>query len=226
VKQLCHDSRVEYIATGKNKGYGGGNNIALKKVINTTKYHLVVNPDIYFPSGTLEQLFTFMEDNTSIGLVMPCIMNLDGSIQYLCKLLPTPLDLFCRRFVPSSSWKEKRNAAYELRLTDYNEIMDVSFLSGCFMFLRAEVLKKVGLFDERFFMYMEDVDFTRRIHQHYRTVFYPHVCVYHENHKGSYYSQRLLWHHIRSVIKYFNKWGWIRDKERTRMNKAVLKKRV
>lgn len=222
VKKFCNDPRIQYIASGRNIGYGAGNNIAIKKAMNNTKYHLVVNPDICFPVGTLERLFSFMEENSNIGLVMPSIINLDGTLQYLCKLLPSPIDLFCRRFIPVSNLKDKRNYNYELRYTNYNKIMDVSCLSGCFMFIRADVFKKVGLFDERYFMYMEDVDLTRRIHKYYRTVFYPYSYVYHENKKGSYYSYKLLFHHIMAVIKYFNKWGWLIDKERKKINKKII----
>lgn len=222
IKAFCQDSRIEYIFTGKNIGYGAGNNIALQRVINSSKYHLVLNPDVYFPSYTLEKLYTFMEKNSNVGLVMPTIFNMDGTVQYLCKLLPNPFDLFLRRFFPMAILKNKRNKRFELRFTNYNNIMDISFLSGCFMFLRTEVFNQVGIFDERFFMYMEDLDFCRRIQKFYRTVYYPSVYVYHQNGKGSYQNGRLLKHHILSAIRYFNKWGWFFDKERKRINKKTL----
>ena len=100
--------------------------------------------------------------------------------------------------------------------------MNVPYLSGCFMLLRSEALKKVGLFDERFFMYPEDIDLTRRIREHYRTIFYPHVSVIHNHAQGSYKSKKLLWIHIINLIKYFNKWGWFCDKKRQLINKETL----
>lgn len=77
-------------------------------------------------------------------------------------------------------------------------------------------------FDQRLFMYMEDVDLCRRIHKYFRTVFYPDAQVYHQNGQGSYKNLLLLKHHIFSAIKYFNKWGWFVDEERKSINRKIL----
>jgi len=219
LKELAKlNHNIEYIYTGKNLGYGKAHNIALRKSIQSqVKYHIVMNPDVYFEEGVIEKLYKFMEQNPEVGLVMPKVLNPDGSLQYLCKHLPTPMDLIGRRFFnwgPFRKYMERRNYIYEMRYTGYKEIMDVPFLSGSFMFLKVEVLKKVGLFDERFFLYCDDLDLSRRIHRVSRTVFYPHCEIYHEWGRGSYKSFKLLLYHIRDAIKYFNKWGWIRDPER------------
>lgn len=220
------DRRIEYIFTGKNLGYGKAHNIALRRSLEEgIKYHLILNPDIYFERSALEELYYFMEENPDVGLVMPKILFPDGSLQYLCKLLPSPFDLIGRRFLNWGFFKrfiEKRNNLYELRFTGYSRIMDVPFLSGCFMFIRTEILKKIGLFDERFFIYCDDLDLSRRIHKISRTVYYPYCHVFHEWRKGSYKSYKLLWYHIKDSIKYFNKWGWFRDPERSRINKEIL----
>jgi len=153
---------------------------------------------------------------------MPKVLYPDGSLQYLCKLLPRPYELLIRRF---SLWRrriEKVNSKFELRFTGYDDIMEVPYLSGCFMFMRTDALREVGLFDERFFMYFEDTDLSRRIHKHYRTVYYPHVTIYHDYEKGSYKDKRLLWAHTRSAIRYFNKWGWCLDKERRMVNRRTM----
>jgi len=222
------DKRIVYIFNNSNLGFGKAHNIALKKSIEKNiPYHLVLNPDVYFEKGVLEELYNFMEANKDVGLVMSKVLYPDGNIQYLCKLLPTPLDLFGRRFLNFGPFKkivEKRNEVYELRFTGYDKIMEVPYLSGCFMFIRTEVLKKVGLFDERFFMYLEDTDLSRRIHRVAKTIYYPYVHVYHEHGKGSYKSLKLLYYHIKSAIKYFNKYGWFFDEEREEINKRILKK--
>jgi len=222
------DKRIVYIFNNSNLGFGKAHNIALKKSIEKNiPYHLVLNPDVYFEKGVLEELYNFMEANKDVGLAMPKVLYPDGNIQYLCKLLPTPLDLFGRRFLNFGPFKkivEKRNEVYELRFTGYDKLMEVPYLSGCFMFIRTEVLKKVGLFDERFFMYLEDTDLSRRIHRIAKTVYYPYVHIYHEYGKGSYKSLKLLYYHIKSAIKYFNKYGWFFDKEREEINKKILNK--
>ena len=222
------NKKIKYIFNNKNLGFAKAHNIALKESIKEgIPYHLVLNPDIYFEKGVLEELYNFMEKNSDVGLVMPKVLYSDGKIQYLCKLLPTPIDLFGRRFLnkgPFKKYIEKRNEIYELRFTGYNKIMEVPYLSGCFMFIRTEVLKKVGLFDERFFMYLEDTDLSRRIHRMAKTIFYPYVHIYHEHQKGSYKNLKLLKIHIESAIKYFNKWGWFNDPERERINRKTLEK--
>ena len=71
--------------------------------------------------------------------------------------------------------------------------------------------------------YGEDFDLTRRIHRHYKTLFFPMVNVYHKFSRGSYHSLRLFMVHMASMVKYFNKWGWIYDAERRKFNRQILK---
>jgi cellulose synthase/poly-beta-1,6-N-acetylglucosamine synthase-like glycosyltransferase len=87
--------------------------------------------------------------------------------------------------------------------------MDVPYLSGCFMLFRVEALRKVGLFDERFFMSPEDIDISRRMDAEFRTVFFPGATIVHDHARESYKSMRSMWIHAENLIRYFNKWGWI-----------------
>lgn len=214
---------VNYLHTGKNLGYGSAHNIAIRQTIEQNiPYHLVINPDISFEFPILKEIEDFMNNNSKIGHLMPKVYYPNGEMQYLCKLIPTPFDLIFRRFLPTS-WTQKRTDKFEMRASGYNKIMDVPYLSGCFMFLRTSALKEVGLFDERFFMYPEDIDLTRRIHRKYRTVFYPEVSIVHHHAQSSYLNFRMLWVHTFNMIKYFNKWGWFFDNERMETNKETLK---
>ena len=207
----------------ENKGYGGGHNVALRKAMEEgSHYHLVVNPDVWFGADVIPALWRLMEDDDSIAQVMPKVLFLNGSVQCLAKLLPTPLDLFSRFFLPGKLIA-RRNNRFELRHSGYDKEMNVPFLSGCFMFFRMSALKSEGLFDERFFMYMEDVDITRRLHAKYKTMFFPSVSIYHRFSRLSYHKWKLSVAHMISVVKYFNKWGWIYDRGRRRFNKRLLK---
>jgi GT2 family glycosyltransferase len=219
------DNRIKYIFNNANLGYGKAHNIAMRKSIeNNTSYHIVLNPDIYFENDVIEKLYNYMEENQEIGNIIPQVLYPDGEIQYLTKLLPTPIDLIFRRFIPLKSWKDKRNKKFELKFTGYKDINNIPSLSGCFMFLRADTLKDVGLFDENIFMYLEDTDLNRRIHSKYKTIFYPKVHILHEYAKESYVNKKLLVYHIKSAIYYFNKWGWFFDKERAEINNRCLEK--
>lgn len=216
------DLPVNYVFTGKNLGYGAAHNNAMRHAIEQdTPYHLVINPDISFNSDILDIIVQFMNNNSTIGQLMPKVFYPNGDLQYLCKLLPTPFDLIFRRFLPKN-WTKECTAKFELRASGYDKLLDVPYLSGCFMFLRTEALKEVGIFDERFFMYPEDIDLTRRIHTKYRTVFYPEVSIVHHHAQSSYLNLKMLFIHVTNMVKYFNKWGWIFDKERKIINKKIL----
>ncbi|MCX6252916.1 MAG: glycosyltransferase [Bacteroidia bacterium] len=220
---LIKSEKIVYINTGKNIGYGAGHNIAISVSIQeNTEYHIVINPDIYFQTGTLDRIIEYMRSKEDVGLLMPMVLFPNGEIQYLCKLLPTPADWIFRRFLPFKNYINRRNDKFELRFTGYNTIMNVPYLSGCFMAFRTKILKEIGLFDENIFMYGEDTDITRRIRKKYKTIFFPDISVYHEHQKESYKNFRLLKIHIKAAICYFNKWGWFFDKERREINRKVL----
>lgn len=215
-------SKIVYIYSD-NLGFGHGHNIAIRKALEkNSDYHVVINPDISWEGEVIESLAKYMDTHPECGLVMPKVLYPNGDLQYLCKLLPTPMNLFGRRFLPFKSIQAKMDEKFELHFTGYDKEMEVPSLSGCFMFMRVNVLRKVGGFDERFFMYAEDLDLCRRIGEVSKTMYYPGVSIYHAYGKGSYKNKKLLKYHICSVIKYFNKWGWIFDKKRKQINKACL----
>jgi GT2 family glycosyltransferase len=220
------DSRIKYYFNNKNIGFGAGHNIALREALREKiPYHIILNPDVYFEKEVVEKLFSFMENNNQVGLLMPKVLYPDGRLQPLCKLLPSPITLFSRRFLKfNSNLVKNMNHWYEMHFTGYNTVMDVPFLSGCFMFLRMKTIEEVGLFDEKIFLYTEDTDLTRRIHKHYRTVFYPEATIYHHNQRASYKNMVIMMHHIFSAIRYFNKWGWFNDNERDSINQRILLK--
>lgn len=224
--EIAKFKRVEYIFNNKNLGFGRAHNHIIRTVIGQSDYHLIFNPDIIFEPAILEKIVLFMEAHKDIGLVMPKIYNFDSSIQHVCKLLPTPFDLIIRRLNSDFLYTIFKSCLqrYELINSGYNTIIDVPHLSGSFMFIRNRVLKEVGGFDERFFMYLEDVDLSRRINKKYRNVYYPEVFAYHQHGKHSYSKLDALLHHIRSAVKYFNKWGWFFDNEREEINRITLQK--
>lgn len=214
--------RVEYIES-KNIGYGAAHNIAIRKAIEFgSKYHLVLNSDVYFEPNVLNHLIAYMEERNGVAMVQPNIIYPDGSLQYTCRLLPTPANLIFRRFLPKKM-VESMNYKYLLKMFDHKSELNVPYHQGSFLFFRTSCFSKVGLFDERFFMYPEDIDITRRMHREYRTMFWPGVTVVHAHRAASYKSKKMLFIHIWNMVKYFNKWGWIIDRERKEWNQKLLK---
>lgn len=225
LKDICPE-RIDYIHSGKNLGFGAGHNLAVRSLRETAPYHLILNPDITFEAGTLERLYGFMQEHHDVGCVIPRVYYPDGSPQYVCRLLPSPLD-FAVRWLSSvvrifCRYEAKRNELYELRCSGYSKQMSVPFISGCFMFMRTRAFVEAGMFDERYFLYVEDVDLSRRVHQRYRTIFYPDAKAVHVCGRAAHRSFTAFCHFVRSAIKYFNKWGWFCDRERRLVNNRVL----
>jgi len=222
LKELYPD-RIEYIFNPSNPGFGAAHNIALKKAVLESPYHLLLNPDIYFNKGVNKSILDYMNKNEEVGLLMPKIVYPDGSTQYVAKLLPTPVDFFVRRMIPIKSVKEKINNRFELRESGYNKIMEVPFLSGCYLVVRTEALKTSGFFDENYFMFCEDIDFCRNIiNSGYKSIFFPEQEVVHAHVVKSFKSKKILKIYTKSMLYYFNKWGWFFDKERRRLNSKTL----
>lgn len=211
-KKLC------YMAMDTNMGYGRAHNVALREsAYHKTEFHLVMNSDIRVKAEDIDAMHDFMLMNPQVGQLMPKVLNPDGTQQYLAKRLPSPLDVFGRRFLPKR-WIEKRNARFELRDLDLTRPVNAPYLSGCFMMLRTKAAVEAGLFDERYFMYPEDIDLTRTIHRNYLTLYYPEWSIVHAHARDSYKDKHMLRIHIQNLCLYFNKWGWLFDKERQMFN--------
>ncbi|KMZ11265.1 Glycosyl transferase, family 2 [Candidatus Burkholderia humilis] len=193
-----------------NVGYGRGHNFAIERT--NARYHLILNPDIELDADALVCAIAFMDTHPEVGAVTPFILDDDGSQQFLCRRYPTVFDLFARGFLPSALRKPftKRLDHYELRdaIDDQNVFWDPPIVSGCFMLYRTDVLKKLGGFDPRYFLYFEDYDLSLRTHDIARVAYVPSVRVLH--HGGD--AARKGFTHIKlfatSAFRFFNRFGW------------------
>ncbi len=199
--------RVITIATRRNLGYGRGNNLAIRDSIRKHRYHVVCNPDITLGPHLLRDLCDLLERRPEVGLCGPRVVDPKGRLQYLCKRLPSIADLAVRRFTPES-WFRQRRLYYEMRDHSYDHEMEPAFVSGCFMFFRSSILERLDGFDERFFLYLEDLDLSRRARQLAHNIYFPGNHVVHVHHRGAHKSMRLLMYFGVSMLRYFHKWGW------------------
>ncbi len=223
LKNITEDIRVEYVFNPSNPGFGSAHNIAIKKAFEiNSKYHLVLNPDVYFDDNVLDILIEYMDDEPNVGMIMPQILNEDGSIQNLPKLLPSPLSVFLRKIKKPDKIYKKFIDQYELRMVPSDKVYNTPILSGCFTIFRNKALKEVGLYDDRYFMYFEDWDLSRRMHCYYKTIYFPKVAIIHKYESGANKSKKLFFVFLKSALVYFNKWGWFFDRDRKRMNKTTL----
>lgn len=210
LRDVVESSGARYIHDPSNPGFGASHNRAFRE-LPESEFHLVVNPDIYFPPESLLRLLAFLRKETSAGLVSPRILYPSGEPQYLCKREPSFLVLFARRFLPKrlEFLIRSRMDRYEMRDTGYDKVMDVPYASGCFMLFRRATYERIDGFDPRFFLYMEDADISFRVARGgFRVLFCPEAHVFHHWGRGSHRSWRLTLASIRSSFYFFSKHGW------------------
>lgn len=213
---------IHYIFVGKNIGFGAGHNIAMRESIkDQINYHLVINYDVKIEAHVIDRLIAKMEEDKTIGIIMPKVLNEDKSVQLSPKLLPTPIYVLFSAFKPFRRLFRKIYEEYTMK-----NFLDIScnlpIITGCFSLFRVSVLSEIGLYDEQFFMYFEDDDISRRIHCKYKTIYLPEVIIEHSHQRGAAKDPKLFVIFGTSAIRYFNKYGWIFDKERHRINKNIL----
>jgi GT2 family glycosyltransferase len=224
LKQYLVDPRIIYIFSGKNIGFGAAHNIAIKESFKLNgQFHFILNPDISFDSNIIDNLVCYIQLENNIGMIMPKILNLDGTTQHLPKLLPSPISIILRKIPLSASFKKLFLDRYELRNINNETPLNVPVLSGCFTLLNLNILSKVGLYDEKYFMYFEDWDLSRRVHKVSKTIYYPLFNIYHVYESGANKNIKLFFIFIESAFYYFTKWGWFIDKERKDFNNEVFK---
>lgn len=194
-----------------NVGYGRGHNLAIEQA--TSQFHLILNPDIDMDAQVLVAACEFFGAHADVGLLAPRIDDAAGGEQYLCRRYPTLLVLLARGFWPSilrRSVFAKHLAQYEMRdvIDGTSVIWDPPIVSGCFMLFRTNVLKRLGGFDPRYFLYFEDYDLSLRTHEVARVAYVPTLRVVH--HGGG--AARKGISHIRmfavSAFNFFNRFGW------------------
>ena len=191
---------VNIINAGENRGFGAGHN----KMLGTDSvYHAIVNPDITFEGDVLAGLCAYLDGNPDTALVTPQILNPDGTVQHLPKRRPTKRYMILGRL--SRYIKVFRGVRDEYTRANENitEPTEIEFCSGCFMLMRTELFNKIGGFDEKYFMYMEDSDLSDRIRQYGKIIYNPEFSVTHNWDGGSSKSLKLLKYHLKSMRMYF-----------------------
>lgn len=154
---------VKVIASNHNLGFACGNNLALRSI--KSQYALLLNPDTILTTDVLQRSVDFMEANPKCGGLGVCMLNVDGTKAMESRRgLPTPLTSFykmiglCKRFP-----KHKSFGRYYLGCLPWDKPASIEVISGAYCMLRKEALDKVGLLDEDFFMYGEDIDLSYRL---------------------------------------------------------------
>lgn len=169
-----------------NNGFAAGNNVALKQL--TSPYAMLLNSDMEFTEHTdLDVLINYMDAHHEVGVITPRVEFTDGKIDPACHRGEPTLWASATYFAKLETLfpRSKRFGQYHQFYKDMNSIHTIDACSGAAMMVRTSAVEKVGLLDERFFMYAEDLDWCKRFREaDYAIVYHPGVKVIHHKYKS------------------------------------------
>lgn len=198
-----YNDKVEFIASKTNNGFAAGNNQALKIV--DSKYVLLLNSDTIVWKNTLEDIYNYMDNNPDVGACGCQVLLEDNSLDKACKrTFPNVKNSFFRLFhIPTNSKEDN----YNLDDLDDDGIYEIDCLTGAFIFTRKEVLDDIGLLDESFFMYGEDIDFCYRIKDaNWKIIYYGKDKITHFKGASSKKQRpKLIYEFYRAMYIYYKK---------------------
>lgn len=198
-------------------------NVGFKRLFNTSlleakgEYLFAINSDVLLTESAVGDLLSYLEVHPEIGILGPRQLHFNGSFQQTAFRFYRPLTIVYRRTpLGKTSFGKKHIDWFTMSDVDFTAPTQVDWVIGSAMFVKRDVaLERVGLMDENFFMYMEDVDWCRRFwEQGLQVVYHPGITIYHYHAKGSakggflksLLSNKLTWYHINSARKYFWKY--------------------
>ena len=182
-KFLTHikQENVKCILNRRNRGFGAACNQIVK--LQNSSYTLFLNPDVEISKNAIYKLINFLKNNEKVGIVTGKLLFPDGSLQLSCRKFPTILrvlfgrESFLRRTFPNNIISKE----YLMSELDYNKIQFPDWVRGAVMLFRTEFFKKIGGFDERFFLFFEDTDICLRLRERgYKTAYLPEAVFYHK----------------------------------------------
>jgi hypothetical protein len=197
------NDKVKFIASKENNGFAAGNNQALRQA--TGRYQLLLNSDTIVWENTLENIYDYMEKHDDVGACGCRVLLENGELDKACKRsFPNVKNSFIRLFhIPAKSKDDNYN------LTDLpdDEVYEIDCLTGAFMFIRKDALDRVGLLDETFFMYGEDIDLCYRIKQGgWQIVYYGKSKITHlKGASSKKQKSKLIYEFYRAMYIYYKK---------------------
>jgi GT2 family glycosyltransferase len=196
-------NRVNFIPSKENNGFAAGNNQALR--IAEGRYQLLLNSDTIVWENTLEDIYNYMESHTDVGACGCRVLLENGGLDKACKRsFPNVKNSFFRLFhIPTKSKDDNYNL---IDLPD-DEIYEIDCLTGAFMFIKKDALDEIGLLDETFFMYGEDIDLCYRIKQAgWKIIYYGESKITHlKGASSKKQKSKLIYEFYRAMYIYYKK---------------------
>lgn len=209
--------QAKLIASDENLGYPKGNNIGLKHLgyrgvgdvdSEAPRYALLLNPDTEVPPDALFRIVQFMDSRPDVGVAGPKLILIDGSLDKACRRgFPTPAVSFYHYAGLAKLFpKSERFGRYNMTFADPDEELEVDSVVGAYMQVRKEVIEQVGLLDETFFMYGEDLDWAYRAKEAgWKVWYYPDVHVKHVKRAASRKSAKAQFEFWRAMLIFYRK---------------------
>jgi len=208
IKEFDHPE-IEYVFNNRNIGFAAGHNIIIDKIKSNSNYHLILNPDVEFKPKVILNLIDQLEKDNTVAMIAPRVVFPNGEHQYSCRRYPKVFELIGRRlplldFLFSALIKKGKYLD-----KDISKPFHADYLTGCFQLFKTEDFVKINGFDERYFLYMEDVDICKKIEEIGKNkLYWPKEQITHVLKKESSKKVKLFFTHFISSIKYFKKWGF------------------
>ncbi|MBI1258307.1 MAG: glycosyltransferase [Chloroflexi bacterium] len=208
--------QAQLIVSETNNGYSAGNNLGLRalgyqdkgKSPDAPRYALLLNPDTEVPPEGLRDMIAFMDAQPKVGVAGPKLILMDGSLDKACRRsFPTPLiSLYHFSGLAKLFPNSPRFARYNMTYLPIDQEAEVDSVVGAYMQVRREAIEAVGLLDEVFFMYGEDLDWAYRIkNAGWSVVYHPQVVVKHVKRAASRQSQRAQLEFWRAMLIFYRK---------------------
>ncbi len=205
-KNFAGNSQVHVIQLAKNWGYGEGNNEGVR--FAEGEFLAICNPDTEVLAGTLDELLKVLKSRENFGIVVPVLKTKDGKILENCRQFPTIWSLIKRRL-----FKKEVFLKNYPKSSSKTEIKEVDWAQGSFWLMRKKVYENFAGFDQRFFLFMEDIDFCRRLQKSgLKVIQVLKATAIHSPNRlsggfiGSAIFRKTFWIHLVSAVKYFWKW--------------------
>lgn len=182
--------QVIVIETNVNTGFAKGNNIGIKKALDLgANYIMLLNNDTIVALGFLEKLILFAKSNTNVGLVSPKIYFAKGFEYHKHKYKEDEKGKVLWYAGGSLDWNNiyaTHRGLDEVDSGQYDDVVETDFATGCCMLLKRKVIERVGLLDEKYFLYYEDIDYSQRVKKvKMKVVYYPQAFLWHKNASSS-----------------------------------------
>jgi GT2 family glycosyltransferase len=182
---------VKVIENPSNVGFSRANNLVVSR--SRSDYLLLLNPDTLILGDAIERTIKFMKAHPKVGIAGCKVLNRDGTLQLACRRsIPTPEVAFYRLTGLSKLFPRSRvMARYNMTYQDADETQEVDAVSGAFLMIRRQVIEQIGLLDERFFMYGEELDWCLRTKQAgWSVMYYPQAQIIHYKGQSTQYNSR------------------------------------